>query len=115
MVWMTEAVNTVERHIILLAELFQPAVRGLIVHGFAVPLDKESVTLYPLVAQAECFLVLLVFQLIAQTVKLVFFLFFLGCLFLRLLFGSLFIRCRLCLYLFDFTFGVSHFFLDRCG
>ena len=50
---MTETVNTVERHIVLFAELFQPAVRGLIVHGFAVPLDKQSVAFYPLVTTIE--------------------------------------------------------------
>ena len=64
---MAETVNAVERHIVLLAELFQPAVRGLIVHGLAVPLDEQPVALYPLVAQAKCFFVLLVFQLFENT------------------------------------------------
>lgn len=64
---MTKAVDSIERHIVLLAELFQPAVRGLIVHGFAVPLDEQPVALYPLVAQAECLFVLLVFQFFKDT------------------------------------------------
>ena len=61
---MTETVNTVERHIILFAELFQPAVRGLVVHGFAVPLDKEPVALMPLIAALLSSLLLLSLHLL---------------------------------------------------
>ena len=43
---MTETVNAVERHIVLLTELFEPAIGSLIVHWTTVPLDEQPVTKY---------------------------------------------------------------------
>ena len=60
MLAMTEAMQTIKGKIVLLAELFQPAVRGLVVHGFAVPLDKEPVCLHPLVTAFESLHILFV-------------------------------------------------------
>ena len=58
--------NVTETEIVFFTEFFQPEIRRVVVHRFTIPLNEQTVMVYPLRSEPDMLLVLLVLVLTEQ-------------------------------------------------